>query len=146
MDNDNKMLVMAALVIVALGFIGFIFGDLTGFAARSSREKVLTRLYLSSDSNIIDEFNPVVGPTDFLYITVETGSAGIKDEVAFYEQLGLNPRKRAKAFMDCTGYICRPNRVETKNYKIPSNWDGDYCAKVYDNEFKEDVEACFTVE
>jgi len=68
MDNDNKILVSAVLVVLALGFLGFVFGDLTGFAARTSSEKVLTRVYISSDPNIIDEFSPTVTPGDFIYL------------------------------------------------------------------------------
>ncbi len=145
MDNDNKILISAVLVVVALGFLGFVFGDLTGFAAKSGREKVLTRLYISSDQNVIDEFNPTVSPGSFLYVTVETGSSGVKDELSFYEQLGLNPRRRETTSIGCTGYICRPNRVEYKKFKVPNSWDGEYCVRVYDREFREDVEACFFV-
>ena len=145
MDNDNKILVSAVLVVLALGFLGFVFGDLTGFAARTSSEKVLTRVYISSDPNIIDEFSPTVTPGDFIYLTIETGSAGAKDEISFYEQVDLNPRRRSKTYIGCTGYICRPNRVEVKKYKVPNNWDGEYCARVYDREFGENVEACFYV-
>ncbi|MDP6642039.1 MAG: hypothetical protein QGF74_01505 [Candidatus Nanoarchaeia archaeon] len=144
MDNDNRILALAIVVVVVLGFLGFVFGDVTGFAVRN-REKVLSRMYLSSNPDILDEFSPTVDSGDFIYITVETGSSGIKDEVSFYEQVGTNPRKRAKTFLGCTGYMCRPNRVVSKKYKTSHFWDGEYCARVYDREFREDVEVCFFV-
>jgi|TARA_B100001964_G_C13777105_1_gene398591 hypothetical protein len=144
MDNDNRVLALAIVVVVVLGFLGFVFGDLTGFAARN-REKVLSRMYLSSNPDVLDEFSLTVDAGDFIYITIETGSAGTKDEASFYEQVGVNSRRRAKTFLGCSGYSCRPNRVITKKYKISHSWDGEYCARVYDREFREDVEVCFFV-
>jgi|SRR3989344_6171342 len=146
MDNDNKMLILAVVVVVALGFLGFVFGDLTGYSTRDSNEKTLTRLYISSNPDIIEEFSPTIGASDFVYFTVEVGSAGVNDQISFYEVDGLNERRRSQTHIECTGYICRPNRVEVKKYKIPSSWEGEYCAKVYDREFAEDVKTCFFVE
>ena len=144
MDSDVKTLLLALLVIVAIGAVAFSFGDITGRAARSY-EKVLSKISVSSDPDIAEE-NPVVSQTDFLYITVETGSSGITDSVSFYEITGVSDRRRSTTSLGCTGYICRPNRVVTKDYKIPSGWSGEYCVRVHDKEFDKDVEDCFTVQ
>ena len=144
MHEDHKYLVLALVVMVVLGVISFAFGEITGEVARNY-EKKLTKVYISSDPFIQDETLPRLNPGDFLYITVETGSAAITDKIRFYEQVESNFRKRADTYLGCSGYSCRPNKIITKEFKIPSLWEGKYCVRNYDREFKKDVEACFII-
>ena len=144
--DDNKTLVLAVIVVLAIGGIAFAFGGFTGAVAKTGDKRIST-ICVSSDPDMACEDEPRITSGDDIYITVQTGSEGTSNVLGFYDKNSVNFKRRATTFLDegCGGTSCRANRVTAKKYKTDTDWSGKYCARVFDRAVGKHVEACFFI-
>tara|TARA_Y100000310_G_scaffold345665_1_gene467940 strand:- start:2509 stop:2949 length:441 start_codon:yes stop_codon:yes gene_type:complete len=144
--DENKTIIIAVLVILAIGVISFSFSGITGSAV-SDGEKRISKIYVSSSEDVAITQNPRISKGGIIYVTVETGSEGSDNMVGFYLKDGDKYRRRATTELEdgCGGGKCRKNRVVSKKYKLNADFEGTYCARVLDKAIDKQVEACFFI-
>ena len=145
--DDNKALVLAVLVILVVGGVAFAFSGFTGAVSKSRDEKRISTVCVSSDPDVACEKDTRVSSGDSIYITVQTGSEGTSNVLGFYDKNAPTYKRRATTTLDegCGGTSCRNDRITTKSYKIPVDWSGRFCARVFDRATGKQVEDCFFI-
>ncbi|MBI2663603.1 hypothetical protein HYX15_03690 [Candidatus Woesearchaeota archaeon] len=145
--DDNRMLILAVLAVLVIGGVAFASNGFTGAATRSGVDEKISKVCVSSDDEIACEKDPTVGIGNYVYITVETGSEGASNIVGFYDKNGPNYKRRSTMTLtnQCGGTSCRDNRITSEKYKIPVDWSGRYCARIFDRALGKQVEDCFFV-
>lgn len=145
MAADKKiMLVGVVFLIVAVAVI-FNMERFTGKAAAVTTAE--PKVYVSANPQITSQEECTVKAGSKVYITVETGSKGIRRTGYLYDNQG-KPLGLASFEFDqnCGGGTCRQNKITWADYKIPTSWNGKYCVKVVELQTNKAVSKCFTAQ
>lgn len=152
--NRNMVYIVLAVLFIAL--IAMNLDKFTGGTVSSAKQSV-SKIYVSSDPNVISKDSPTIMNGENIYITVETGSRGSKGKASIYDSTDFSELQRATAklrYIDTnTGKVvgncadtCSANKVVFGSYKTGADWrSGKYCVRVVDRLENKEVEACFTV-
>lgn len=153
MALDKRMTIMALSILLIAVLVGLNFEKFTGEYAfkkafREDQESVLSKVYVSTDPSVVKMDNPTVQTGKKVYFTVEVGSDGCERKMAIYRATGGPRVAQIELDQNCGGNKCRPDRITWADYRIPNDWSGEYCGRVYDYATKAYIEpgACFTVE
>ena len=152
MSLDKRTIVMVLSILLIAVLVGLNFEKFTGQYAFKKAfrqgEPVLSQVYASTDPSIVKMDNPTIGPGKKIYFTVEVGSDGCRRKLAIYREAGGARQAQMELDQNCGGNKCRPDRITWADYRIPNDWEGEYCGRIYDYAIKQYVKpgACFTVE
>lgn len=151
MELDKRMTVMVLSILLIAVLVGLNFEKFTGkYVSNPFREgeTVLSKIYVSTDPSIVKMDNPTVVAGKKVYFTVEVGSEGCRRSMAIYRKSGGSRVARIELDQNCGGDKCRPDRITWADYRIPENWEGEYCGRVWDFATQDYLTpgACFTVE
>jgi len=140
-ETKTMVFALAAVVLVAILALNF---ESTGKTV-STKAVTLTKVYVSSNPEIINQNNPIIKAGNYIYITVESGSNAISKEVKIVRKdNGL--RVTEKPIKGCEGINCDRDEVGTATYKTPTSWYGNYCAEIQNRELNKVWQACFSVQ
>jgi len=150
MELDKRMTVMVLSILLVAVLVGLNFEKFTGkYVSNPFREgeAVLSKIYVSTDPSVVKMDNPTVTAGKKVYFTVEIGSEGCSRNMAIYRKSGGARVARIELDQNCGGDKCRPNRITWADYRIPADWKGEYCGRVYDYSTQSYLTpgACFTV-
>lgn len=140
---DKKTALVSLVVLFVLGIVFFNLERFTGDVTKSP-----PKVYLSLDPDVEDEEFLSASPGDKIFITVGTGSKGIRRTGYIYEyKTSTSSLGKATIEFDknCGGGSCRANKVSWAEYKIPSYWKGTYCIRIAELRTNSMFEKCFTV-
>ena len=130
MKQEDKLLLAAFFIILALLFIGITQDGLTGYLIKES-----------SDTTILIS-PPTVSTGEILHITVIPGSDGVHQKTSFY-QAEDNLRKLSVHTL-CSNFVC--TEEGSFSFFIPLHWEsGVYHVKMYDYATKKFIVEDFTV-
>lgn len=150
MELDKRMTVMVLSILLIAVLVGLNFEKFTGkYVSNPFREgeTVLSKVYVSTDPSVVKMDNPTVVAGKKVYFTVEVGSEGCRRNMAIYRKAGGSRVARIELDQNCGGDKCRPDRITWADYRIPTDWEGEYCARVWDFSTQDYLKpgACFTV-
>jgi len=152
MNLDKKTIVVTLSFLLVLVVVGFNFEKFTGQYAfnkpfREAQDMVLSKVYVSNDPSIVKMDNPRVLAGKKVYFTIEVGTDGSKRKLSIYRAAGGPRVANIELDQNCGGNKCRPGRITWGDYRIPNDWEGEYCGRVFDYGIMEYVKpgACFTV-
>lgn len=141
-SNQKTMIISLVFVLVAL-VVAFNFEKFTGQAAKNVQP---TKIYISSDPDIVDLGSVTVSPGDDVYVTVDAGSKGSYGTVYIYDvNTARQKRVVSRELTNCGPTMCRSGVIGTAKIDVYSNWKGKYCATVQDLATKKNIQSCFTV-
>jgi len=143
---------MLLSIIVIAALVGLNFEKFTGQytvkeGIASSQADTISKVYVSTDPSIVKMDNPSIEIGSKLYFTVESGVEGCKRVLSVHKKSSGSKVAQIELNQNCGGNKCRANQVTWADYRVPADWEGEYCGKVFDygiNDFVEPV-ACFTV-
>lgn len=131
------MVILVALV------IAFNFEKLTG---QATKRVIVTKIYLSSDSDIADQGEVSLNKGAPLYLTVDAGSKGSSGTVTVYDMNAVKAKRiQTTELTNCGRTQCKPGVVGIARINMYYNWEGRYCATVKDLATNKEVQSCFTV-
>ncbi len=145
MALDKKLVWISAVFLVVALAVAF---NIEKFTGKATTTVILPKVYLSSDPKVPDESDCIVKAGNKIYVTIETGSKGIRRNGYIYAERGETEIRRADVEFDqnCGGGICRPNKVSWADYRVPTSWKGKYCVKVAQLGTNQLIGKCFTVQ
>ena len=159
MDKDTKGLILALVVIVIVAIVAFNFQaytgnliDVRGLAnyevttrgglVSSNIEESVSKIYVSTNLDVVDEDNPTIFAGEKFYVTVETGSQGSDNRLRAYSKDDFF-QGGTRVFLKPCSDNCNRNRVVSAEILSSSSWgDGEYCVSVRDGLTKQEVERC----
>lgn len=146
MKLDNKTVIIGVVLLVVVGIVTFNLEKFTGKA--TATKYIPPKVFLSANPQITNQENSIVKAGSKVYVTVETGSKGIRRNGYIYDNNGVNPLRRADVEFDqnCGGSVCRPNKVTWADYRTSTSWKGEYCVKVAELNTNTLVGKCFTIQ
>ncbi len=142
---DNKTLVVSLVVLIIAGVVFFNFEKFTGEAVKKTD---MTKLYVATAPEVIDQVNPVIGKGKYVYFTEMPGNKGGSGTLyirSMSKDRKWGPIVRTQVFKNCNSNKCNPSQVGTLNFKTYFDWAGEYCGEVTDFATWKTVKACFTV-
>lgn len=152
MALDKRTTIMALAILLIAVLVGLNFEKFTGKYAfkkafREDQEPVLSKVYVSNDPSIVKMDNPTVKTGKKVYFTVEVGSDGCRRKLSIYRATGGARVAQVELDQNCGGNTCRPDRITWAEYRIPNDWEGQYCGRVWDYATKDFVlpGGCFTI-
>lgn len=122
MNRDNKIILLASLVILA----SLISSSITGKAVN----KKIAKISISPR---------VVNNEENVYLTVVPGEDGVNEEAIFYNSNGIKLTSTSL----CSSYKC--TEPTTISFTIPNWEEGVYQVKVYDYALKDFINGDFTI-
>ncbi len=151
MALDKRMIVMALSILLIAVLVGLNFEKFTGQYAfkkafREDQESVLAKVYVSTDPSVVKMDNPEVIGGKKVYFTVEVGSDGTKRTLSIFRAAGGPRVAQIELDQNCGGNKCRPDRITWADYRVPNDWSGEYCGRVFDYAINDYVlpGGCFT--
>lgn len=141
---DNRTIIVSLVVIIVAGLVFFNFERFTGEATKEA----MTKLYVSSDVEVMSETNPVIGKGEYVYFTEMPGKLGGSGTLyirSMSKDRKWGPIVRTQVFKNCNSNKCNPSQVGTLNFKTYYDWAGEYCGEVTDFATWKTVTTCFTV-
>jgi len=145
MIQDKKTILVGAVLILVIALVAF---NLERFTGEAVKAKIPPKVYLSASPQIATQENCVVQAGSKVYITVETGSRGIRRNGYIYDSNGNNQIRVASLEFDqnCGGGYCRQNKISWGEYRTATNWKGKYCVSVVEHSTNQMTSKCFTVQ
>ncbi len=142
---DNKTVIVSLVVLIIAGVVFFNFEKFTGEAVKQTD---MTKLYVATAPDVIDQFNPVIAKGKYVYFTEMPGKKG--GSGTLYIRSMSKDRKfgqivRTQVFKNCNSNKCNPSQVGTLNFQPYYEWAGEYCGEVKDLATLKTVKVCFTV-
>ncbi len=143
---NNKTLIVSLVIVVIAALVFLNFEKFTGEAIKKEQ---MTKLYVSSDIDVMSETNPVVDPGKYVYFTEVPGKQGGSGTLYIREMSSgrkWGPIVRTQVFKNCNSNKCNAGVTGTLNFKTYYDWKGQYCGEVTDFATWKTVTTCFLVE
>jgi len=143
MKNNRTILVTIVFILIA-ALVTLNFEKFTGHTTKTE----MTKLYVSSNVNVMSETNPAIGKGKYIYFTEIPGTEAGSGTLYIREMEG--GRKwgkivRTQKFENCNSNKCNPGITGTLKFKTYYDWEGKYCGEVKDLATWKKVTTCFTV-
>src|SRR3989344_2804169 len=155
MENDTKILAIAVVVLLALGFLSFAFtGNIIKQKSRGYEERQMTTVMISNDGvNYYDDELLDVKYGKHVYFKINTGYPfGTNSLVKFFwypgETTGIKSNELYKGgdyIEGCGKPYCRGGFDRELKHLTLGLERGLNCAVFYDRGFEEDIKLCFNV-
>lgn len=143
--DDKKILIIAVVLLVGIFIL-----DKTGVTGKTvvDRPETISKIYVSDDETILNKENLQVTENAMIYFTSETGSKGTDSTLNIYKEIRDGRFVREETMNiegECGDQVCRPGKIGKRELRVPTFWEGKYCAGLQDLETRKDILVCFTV-